>query len=337
MNKSTTNLHFLDVTVTLKDGHLKTNLYTKPTDAFLYLNKASNHPKHVIANIPKGQFIRIRRICTDKDEYFANCRKLSSFFVKRGYHQNDLAQTVKEISEIKRSKLLEDNIQEKKDPQIIFVCEWHPNLSQLPSILKKHLLENDTATKKIFLSRPIVAYRRPKSIKNYVIRNNIEADDVKKSKPKTTKPCGKCKLCKDILTTECIANEKRNITMKLKDGGNCQSRNLIYAAICKRHNKIYVGQTGDTLCDRFSKHRYDIKKRPDNSELAEHFHKNHQDGDLKVLILQTGLSKSRAQREYFEDKWICTLQTLQSSGINKELHQYGKDMYECFGKIYQSS
>ena len=63
VNTSTTMVTFLDVSVTLKDGTLKTKLYTKPTDAFLYLHKSSNHPNHVINNIPKGQFIRIRRIC----------------------------------------------------------------------------------------------------------------------------------------------------------------------------------------------------------------------------------------------------------------------------------
>ena len=102
--------------------------------------------------------------------------------------------------------------------------------------------------------------------------------------------------------------------------------------MCKKHNLICVGQTGERLCDRFSKHRYDIKNRPDNSELAEHFHKNHSDGDMEVLILQSGLEKSKAQREYFEDKWICRLQTLQPTGININTNQYAKDMYTCFGR-----
>ena len=54
VNKSTTSVNFLDVIVSLKEGKLYSNLYSKPTDAFLYLNKASNHPRHVTNNIPKG-------------------------------------------------------------------------------------------------------------------------------------------------------------------------------------------------------------------------------------------------------------------------------------------
>ncbi len=67
VNKSRNKVEFLDVRVTFENGILKTNLYSKPTDAFLYLNTTSSHPKHVIKNIPKGQFIRIRRICSEKD------------------------------------------------------------------------------------------------------------------------------------------------------------------------------------------------------------------------------------------------------------------------------
>ena len=218
VNKSVSTVNFLDVNVRLNDGHLTTNLYTKPTDAFVYLNKSSNHPKHVTSNIPKGQFIRIRRICSEKNDFITNCRTLSSYFIKRGYQQNDLLRTMKEVSEIPRSKLLEEKSKDKKDPQSIFVCDWHPNMSQLPSVLKNHfhLLENDTKAKLIFTSKPIVAYRRPKTIKNIVVRNKIGGDGIK-SNPKTTKPCGRCKLCKDILTAESISNEKRRSNIKLND------------------------------------------------------------------------------------------------------------------------
>ena len=70
VNKSTTTENFLDVAVSLKDQKLQSNLYSKPTNVFLYLNKTSNHPRHVTNNIPKGQFIRVRRICSEKADYY---------------------------------------------------------------------------------------------------------------------------------------------------------------------------------------------------------------------------------------------------------------------------
>ena len=102
----------------------------------------------------------------------------------------------------------------------------------------------------------MVAYRRPKCIKNFVVDNKSA---LRKSH-KTTEKCGHCKLCPQIRTTETITNPKKNITIEIKDGGTCRSKNVIYAAICKKCDLIYIGQTGDPLNERFSKHQYDAKK-----------------------------------------------------------------------------
>ena len=103
---------------------------------------------------------------------------------------------------------------------MIFVCEWHPVLAAVPSILKKHfpILQNDTRTSGIFPSNPMVAYRRPKCIKNFVVDNRSA---LRKSH-KTTEKCGHCKLCPQIRTTETITNPKKNITIEIKDEGHLQ-------------------------------------------------------------------------------------------------------------------
>ena len=41
---------------------IDTDHYTKITDAHLYLLASSCHPKHIINEIPKAQFISVRRI-----------------------------------------------------------------------------------------------------------------------------------------------------------------------------------------------------------------------------------------------------------------------------------
>ena len=61
---STNEVLFLNVTVSLKHGKLKATLFTKPTDSHFYPNTSSCHPSHVLKNKPKGQFIRLRRICS---------------------------------------------------------------------------------------------------------------------------------------------------------------------------------------------------------------------------------------------------------------------------------
>ena len=44
---------FIDVTVSLKHGKLRTTLFTKTTDFYFDLNTSSCHPSHVLKSIPK--------------------------------------------------------------------------------------------------------------------------------------------------------------------------------------------------------------------------------------------------------------------------------------------
>ena len=57
-------------------------------------------------------------------------------------------------------------------------------------------------------------------------------------------------------------------------------------------------------------HRYGIKSRAGNSELAKHFHESHNlDDDLNVTILQNNI-KTAAARRYHEGKLIWKLETV---------------------------
>ena len=72
---STNEVHFLDVTISLNHGKLRTTLFTKPTDSHFYLN-TSCHPPHVLKNISTGQLIPLRRICSRKLHYLLNSETL---------------------------------------------------------------------------------------------------------------------------------------------------------------------------------------------------------------------------------------------------------------------
>ena len=81
---------------------------------------------------------------------------------------------------------------------------------------------------------------------------------------------------------------------------------------------------------RFSKHRYDYKERPQNSELAEHFFKDHDfEKDMEIYILQDNI-KDVNQRKHLEDRWMCKLQTQHPTGLNKDCGSYLKEMYSSW-------
>ena len=78
-------------------------LFTKPTDSHFYQNTSSCHPSHVIKNIPKGQCIRLRHICSQKSDYLLNSEILCKKIIERGFHEKELKKTIKQVPKMDRN------------------------------------------------------------------------------------------------------------------------------------------------------------------------------------------------------------------------------------------
>ena len=59
---SKTKINFLDVTVSLENGKIKTDLNVKSTDTYQHLHSSSCHPYHCKKGIPYGQMLGLYRI-----------------------------------------------------------------------------------------------------------------------------------------------------------------------------------------------------------------------------------------------------------------------------------
>ena len=205
------------------------------------------------------------------------------------------------------------------------------HLSKIPQEKYHQHIEKDIYIKKVFPEKPIIAFRKMKSIRNYIVRTDIqEADDQKRSKITTS--CYSCRKASHLISSEeTIKNKDNGKEIKKLDGGNCRAANIFYAARCKIHRDIYIGNTGEDLRERFSKHRYDAKNRPDNNELAAHRHKHQHEfvKAIEVLILKRNLHQKH-KRELWEDKFIYLLGTKAPTGLDIELKHYGRELYEAF-------
>ena len=331
--QSTESVNFLDVTIKITNGTISTTVFSKPTDAHIYLNASSCHPEHLIKNIPKSQFLRLRKLCSDTSEYLNQSNKYIKFFIQRGYDSMYLKKLTKEMLSLSQNQLLKPKPQSTNDSKSIFITTWHPALKSLKSIIDRsyHIIENDSHLKKIFPRKPIIAYRKLKSIKNYIVRTDINKNE---RKINTTQPCNKCKICKIINTEKYIKNDYNGVQIKLSCEGNCRSKNVVYVARCKVHGLLYVGHSSEELRERFNKHRYDANKRPLNNELALHIkeHTHDFDKDIDVTILRKDIYDKR-ERELMEDYFICLLGTKSPTGLNKELNQYATEMYSYFNSL----
>ena len=246
----------------------------------------------MIKNIPKSQFLRLRKLCSNTTDYLSQSNKYIQFFIERGYDYSYLKRLSKDMLSFNRNELLrKQSVKKHSDTKSILVTTWHPALKSLKSLLDRSysIIENDQHLRQVFPQKPIIAFRKMKSIKNHIVRTNIIKKETSTTSP--TQPCKKCKTCKIINTDHHIENVYNGASLKITSGGNCRTKNIVYVARCKIHNLLYIGHSGEELRERFNKHRYDAQKRPENNELATHIfeHKHDFDKDIDVTILRTDI------------------------------------------------
>ena len=183
---SKTKMSFLDTTTTVKQGNMTT---LNPQTA------SSCHPKHCFKSIPFSQAIRVKRICSTVETTKQRLGDLRHHLKRRGYNDKVIESGFSKASENNRNDLLE--YKEKKiNKRVPLVLTYHPSLEKTSGIVRHHWkeIEKTETLAKLLPEPPVVAFRRPKSIKDTLVRAAV-------SSPSSTvgqcKPCGdkRCKCC----------------------------------------------------------------------------------------------------------------------------------------------
>jgi hypothetical protein len=243
---------FLDVKVRVDELGLKTDLFSKPTDAHLYLRSDSCHPSSCKKGLVKGELIRIRRICSSDSDFFKQAETMRTHFLKRGFNNDYVNKAIKEVKEMPRDSLLEYK-EKQKNQRIPFVLPYHPRMRGVSQILRKHFtsLTSSERLRKTFLEPPMVAYRRLPSLQDILVHTGTS----KKKSTETNHRCKdkRCKTCPNMMEgNTCTINGKSHDTIH---GGSCSTTNVVYGLRCKQCNVWYVGETGNRLRDRINGHR----------------------------------------------------------------------------------
>ena len=134
---SLTNVPFLDVMVSLHNGTIQTDLYTKPTDKHQHLLSSSCHPQHTKTSIPFSLALRIRRICSTNATFQIRINELKAYLLARGYHNTFLDSQFLRAANISRTDALQTNRNDSIN-RIPFVVTYNPALPHLSNILRKH-------------------------------------------------------------------------------------------------------------------------------------------------------------------------------------------------------
>ena len=315
--------------------HLKTDLYIKPTDRNTYLPFASAHPKHCMRGLPYGQFLRIRRICSNDEDFEKHAAKKAALLLQHGYPKNLLLEAMLRAYNKDRTSLLK---QEKTPPPTgeneniylttVYDRQYNGLRDQVESTWD--LLGRSSTTRFLNSKTLKVGYRRPKNLSDILtkaklptLNPEIPDQDVAPTKTKCENP--NCRYCPRLNKTGKITG-RTHTTRKNVD---CISNNLVYCISCKKCGKQYVGQTMNTVKKRFQGHFYLIKHKKDDHEVSWHFnqkdHKGLDDVEIHVLWFINHDAKrddTKNIRLKYEFDWIHCLRTQIPLGLNTIDNEY---------------
>lgn len=168
-------VHFLDVWIIKEGLELHSDLFVKPTDSNMTLHFLSAHPKHCKEGKPYGQFLRLRRICTEKETFLKRAVVKAKQFLEPGYPRSLLLKDLIRAAHNQRTDLLHTmNAPSTQDQskQQIMVTTSHPSFKGLRPIISTNWDTLSSCHKTTFIhQRQLVAgFRRQKSTRDLLVR-----------------------------------------------------------------------------------------------------------------------------------------------------------------------
>ncbi|XP_078515055.1 uncharacterized protein LOC144773834 [Lissotriton helveticus] len=315
---------FLDIIIKEEEGILKVELYTKPTDKNTLLLYSSNHPKSQKDNVPFGEFLRLRRNCTNLNDFYKHAENTKLKLENRGYPKKLIKNALKRARFYDRDSLLDPERKSKKNPtldRIVFVTQYSHLSNQIKNIVNKNwkILNQN---REIQLDKPLFSFRRNKTIKNSLVHTY----PIAKEKQLTLSgnlasgnfKCGTCSICPQCIVGSKLEHNGKNL--KPTTFNNCRSQNVIYLLLCPC-NLGYVGETGRELRIRVLEHKSAIRTSKINAPLTEHYkEKKHSCDDIRWFILEKVRQNRRGGdgdrlRKRREQWYLCYLNTI-DKGLN---------------------
>ena len=250
--------HFWIPLAVLVVKKIHTDLYKKPTDRNQYLLTSSCHPSHVCESIPFSLALRIVRICSTIEAREVRFSELKEMLLAREYSAGVINAAISRARSIPRNEALKKVFKAKNSDRPVLTIQYHPALPSLAKIINRHYrtMTLDPHMKSVFPQPPLVAYKRQKNLREYLIRAKVPPV---LSRPKRTLPgmkkCNGCTYCSYIQTGDHVTSAASDYHHQIHQSVNCNTSNVIYLITCLKCSVQYVGETDRRLKDRFCEHK----------------------------------------------------------------------------------
>lgn len=209
--------------ISLKEQTLITNTYRKATAANTLLKADSHHPKWQKNGIPVGQFLRLKRNCTENHKYREEEKDLYKRFRERGYSHRQLRRAKQKVAKIERKELLhkQDNENNKRQvgDQVRFITQFGVQWEEVRASLQKNwgILQNNTIINAWIGKSPMMTARRSPNLGDILIKSEFihsQNENWLTGHPRTKGmfSCGKCHICPYVDRTDTFRDSSRQNT-----------------------------------------------------------------------------------------------------------------------------
>src|SRR5579863_2281627 len=313
------SIEFLDTRLTLTDGKISTDVYTKPTDNNTFLDYTSCHPDSQKNFIPYTQALRLKRIVSDDATLKSRLDQLEEKCVRSGFPRNTAKRYISKSNQTSRKQLLQKENKAIDTHLVPLICSFHPTVKHVDRIIRKHqhLLQGTELKIRTF-------WKPPRKIKDQDVSSklkNSDSDNIPRiNTAGTSSACNgsTCLTCQHIKPSGMFSSARTKIRYKIKgENMNCGSSDIVYLIECKRCPSFqYVGETEKKLRVRVNGHRYDIRHNRDTPVGVHFSSQDHSISDLQITPIEKTCGASRRkQREFY---WVSQLMTDFPFGSNRD-------------------
>ena len=250
---------------------------------------------------------------------------MASFFRNCDYPSNVIQREQERVSAIPRNSLISERSGVlDAQPTILLVLTYHPTNALIKNIMTRnfHLPRDDPDTRDIYEPvRVLCTYRRDTNLRDSLVRshlNNITASD----EDRGTFPCGRLRPIAptpDLHPHQCFTYDQHAWgCIAINSKYACMSQNVVYIIKCRTCNKIYIGETGRRLADRFREHLRSTRQTNTDLPVGRHFTSpRHACTDMLVSVIRSGFRDTQDRRR-FEARMIFKHNTLHPGRLNTD-------------------
>ncbi|XP_041429845.1 uncharacterized protein LOC121397297 [Xenopus laevis] len=319
-------INFLDVWIMKKNSGLQTDLYKKETDRNSLLHYTSFHPPALKNNLPKTQFMRVKRVVSEQENEYKRTEEMRKRFSQRGYPKTLLNSCIQDIREISQN----EQRKQKDTDRLAFVSKFSVASNGLRKIIQKHwhILQTCAPHIPAFVKAPMMAYQRGKNFRDILIKADIGPTNKGTQRflgtPKMgTFPCLSCANCNNITKGKFFTHPHTGRKFNIANYYTCNSTFVIYLIKCPC-GLAYVGETTQKIKDRIKQHKSNIRCNYNHLPIPSHFSEaRHTVSQLRYQVIDdVGPLRRGGDRIYLlkklEMQWISRLGTLCPGGLNRE-------------------